>query len=88
MTTNKMLIKAPVMANGKTPINFPNTKGEFEHLTSESSIARANWLSVCSRGAAEERYEHILKSYDLPIKGDTNAKRQALREFIGLTPPA
>ena len=36
---------------------------------------------------AEERYEHLLKSYNLPIKGDTNAKREALREFIGLTPP-
>lgn len=24
-----------MMANGKTPQNFPNTKGEFDHLTSE-----------------------------------------------------
>ncbi|RPD63526.1 hypothetical protein L227DRAFT_497473 [Lentinus tigrinus ALCF2SS1-6] len=67
VTTNKMFIKAPMMANGKTPQNFPNTKGEFEHLT-------------------KERYEHLLKSYNLPIKGDTAAKREALREFIGLTP--
>lgn len=35
---------------------------------------------------AEERYEHLLKSYGLPIKGDTAAKRQAVREFLGLSP--
>ncbi|KAH9886643.1 hypothetical protein C8Q73DRAFT_657839 [Cubamyces lactineus] len=69
VTANKMAIQAPVMANGKTPPNFPNTKGEFEHLT-------------------KERYEALLKGYNVPIKGDTNAKREALREFIGLTPPA
>ncbi|KZT39207.1 hypothetical protein SISSUDRAFT_1032853 [Sistotremastrum suecicum HHB10207 ss-3] len=28
-------IKAPPTASGKTPKNFPNTKGEFEHLTRE-----------------------------------------------------
>ncbi|PSR77464.1 hypothetical protein PHLCEN_2v7895 [Hermanssonia centrifuga] len=56
------------MANGKTPQNFPATKGEFEHLT-------------------KERYEFMLKSYGVPIKGDTAAKRQTLREFIGLSPP-
>ncbi|KAI0651015.1 hypothetical protein C8Q79DRAFT_896747 [Trametes meyenii] len=65
---NKQLITPPVMANGKTPPNFPNTKGEFEHLT-------------------KERYEALLKAYDLPLKGDTNAKKEALREFICLTPP-
>ncbi|KAI0673264.1 hypothetical protein C8Q78DRAFT_946665, partial [Trametes maxima] len=65
---NKQPITAPVMANGKTPLNFPNTKGEFEHLT-------------------KERYEALLKAYDLPLKGDTNAKKEALREFICLTPP-
>lgn len=37
--------------------------------------------------AAEERYEALLKGYNLPVTGDTNAKREALREFIGLTPP-
>ena len=37
--------------------------------------------------AAEERYESLLKAYNVPIKGDTAAKREALREFIGLTPP-
>ncbi|EMD31089.1 hypothetical protein CERSUDRAFT_120136 [Gelatoporia subvermispora B] len=34
----------------------------------------------------KERYEQLLKSYGQPIKGDTNAKREAVREFIGLTP--
>ncbi|KAI0076859.1 hypothetical protein K474DRAFT_1597146, partial [Panus rudis PR-1116 ss-1] len=33
----------------------------------------------------KERYEALLKAYNQPIKGDINAKREALREFIGLT---
>ncbi len=33
---------------------------------------------------AEERYEGLLKAYDQPIKGDTAAKREALRIFLGL----
>ncbi|KIP01942.1 hypothetical protein PHLGIDRAFT_20569 [Phlebiopsis gigantea 11061_1 CR5-6] len=65
--TNKVKLTPLVMANGKTPQNFPVTKGEFEHLT-------------------KERYELLLKSYGQPDKGDTAAKRQALREFIGLSP--
>ncbi|KAM5539522.1 hypothetical protein V8D89_006794 [Ganoderma adspersum] len=69
VTSNKMAIKAPTMANGKPPQNFPSTKGEFEHLT-------------------KERYEHLLKSYDVLPQGDTKAKREQLREFIGLTPPS
>ncbi|KAI0920680.1 hypothetical protein AcW1_002349 [Taiwanofungus camphoratus] len=64
---NKMAIQPLVMTNGKTPANFPATKGEFECLT-------------------KERYEHLLKSYDQPIKGDTAAKREAIREFLGLPP--
>ncbi|KAH9943634.1 hypothetical protein B0H21DRAFT_823618 [Amylocystis lapponica] len=32
----------------------------------------------------KERYELIMKAYGLPIKGDTTAKREALREFLGL----
>ncbi|KAI0045805.1 hypothetical protein FA95DRAFT_85598 [Auriscalpium vulgare] len=32
----------------------------------------------------KERYEAMLKAYGLPVKGDTNAKREALRVFIGL----
>lgn len=64
---NKTPISPLVMANGKTPANFPGTKGEFERMT-------------------KERYEHLLKSYDQPVKGDTAAKRQATREFLGLPP--
>ncbi|KAI0712898.1 hypothetical protein C8Q72DRAFT_220379, partial [Fomitopsis betulina] len=52
-------------ADGKPIINFPGTKGEFEHLT-------------------KERYEHILKSYGQPAKGDTAAKREATRQFLCL----
>jgi hypothetical protein len=32
----------------------------------------------------EERYEAFLKAYGLPIKGDTDAKREALRLFTGI----
>ncbi|GBE86773.1 hypothetical protein SCP_1000150 [Sparassis crispa] len=34
----------------------------------------------------KERYEEFMKAYGLPIKGDTNTKREVLREFLGLTP--
>ncbi|KAL0945221.1 hypothetical protein HGRIS_000733 [Hohenbuehelia grisea] len=65
VTVSKMPIKALPTAGGKPPLNFPATRGEFEHLT-------------------KERYEDILKAYELPIKGDTAVKREALRSFIGL----
>ncbi|KAI0061022.1 hypothetical protein BV25DRAFT_1827268 [Artomyces pyxidatus] len=39
---------------------------------------------MCGRWCAEERYEGLLKAYGLPVKGDTNAKREAVRVFIGL----
>ncbi|KAH9023318.1 hypothetical protein EDB84DRAFT_1440999 [Lactarius hengduanensis] len=32
----------------------------------------------------KERYEALLKAYDQPIQGDTAAKREALRMFLGL----
>ncbi|KAG2105450.1 uncharacterized protein F5147DRAFT_547360, partial [Suillus discolor] len=32
----------------------------------------------------KERYEAILKAYGLPIKGDTDAKREAVRVFVGI----
>ncbi|KAG1844717.1 hypothetical protein F4604DRAFT_1492465, partial [Suillus subluteus] len=32
----------------------------------------------------KERYEAILKAYGLPIKGDTDAKREAVRAFVGI----
>lgn len=32
----------------------------------------------------KERYESILKAYGLPIKGDTDAKREAVRTFVGI----
>lgn len=32
----------------------------------------------------EERYEAILKVYNLPVKGDIEAKRQALRVFLSI----
>ena len=36
ITSNKQTLFALPMSNGKAPQNFPATKGEFEHLTSES----------------------------------------------------
>lgn len=75
------------MANGKTPQNFPATRGEFEHLTSAYMLLARPVFSVTDGelGCLEERYEFLMKSYGIPIKGDTAAKRQALREFIGLS---
>lgn len=35
VTVSKLAIKPLIMANGKTPQNFPATRGEFEHLTSK-----------------------------------------------------
>ncbi|KIK45438.1 hypothetical protein CY34DRAFT_78075 [Suillus luteus UH-Slu-Lm8-n1] len=32
----------------------------------------------------KERYESILKAYGLPIKGDTDAKREAVRLYVGI----
>lgn len=32
----------------------------------------------------KERYETILKAYGLPLKGDTDAKREAVRIFVGI----
>lgn len=32
----------------------------------------------------EERYEALLKAYGQPLKGDTEAKREALRAFAGI----
>ncbi|CCM05268.1 uncharacterized protein FIBRA_07479 [Fibroporia radiculosa] len=66
ISSNKTQVKPLPMANGKPPVNFPGTKGEFECMT-------------------KERYEHLLKSYGQPAKGDTAAKRQAIREFLGLS---
>lgn len=43
------------------------------------------WEAGCSRtSSAEERYEGLLQAYDQPIEGDTAAKREALRIFLGL----
>ena len=44
-------------------------------------------LNIVHLNSPEERYEFLLKSYGVPLKGDTAAKRQTLREFIGLSPP-
>lgn len=46
VTANKHLIKAPVLANGKPPPNFPNTKGEFEHITSMSPSSPRAWAGA------------------------------------------
>ena len=80
----KNAITPPPTADGKPIINFPGTKGEFEHLTSTSLFFSCIPIHVC---CTEERYEHILKSYGQPAKGDTAAKREATRQFLCLPQP-
>lgn len=84
ITTNKTFLTPIAMANGKPPPNFPATKGEFEHLT--SACTSQSKFEPYADLLEEERYEQLMKSYGIPIKGDTAAKRQAVREFLGLTP--
>lgn len=83
-----MQIKAPPTKAGKPPPNFPSTKGEFEHLTSKSDIysERCN-LSVLNEtnSIPEERYDGILKAYDITVKGDVTVYRERLRAFLGLS---
>jgi hypothetical protein len=78
-------LKAPVGTDGKPPPGFPATRGEFEHITSQCSFFPSVWngplIAWCD---LEERYESILKAYGLPIKGDTDAKREAVRTFVGI----
>lgn len=83
VTVSKMAIKPLIMTNGKMPPQFPATRGEFEHLTSKLGL---NKVRVCCKLIAftEERYEALMKSYDIPISGDTAAKRDALRSFVGI----
>ena len=57
-------------------------------MSRAAARVRVPGLGGDADAAAEERYESLLKAYNVPIKGDTAAKRQALREFIGLTPPS
>lgn len=134
VTVSKLAIKAPIMANGKPPPQFPATRGEFEHLTScvfsvfllcflrqahmlpytfpfvrscrnlsghstrappPPNIPITHWMlsyfcaiaiteSYLLISFVEERYEALMKSYNIPIAGDTAAKREAIRSFIGL----
>ncbi|CAL1698650.1 unnamed protein product [Somion occarium] len=75
----------PRLLNGNVPLN----KNQIHPLPMANGKAPPNFPAT--KGEFEhltkERYESLLKSYGVPIKGDTNAKRQTLREFIGLTPP-
>ncbi|TFK45321.1 hypothetical protein OE88DRAFT_1640084 [Heliocybe sulcata] len=32
----------------------------------------------------KERYEGLMKVYDIPVKGDTDTKRETVRQFLGL----
>lgn len=45
---------------------------------------RSGSRTVPSFVLAEERYDVLLKAYNLPVEGDTAAKREALRIFMGL----
>ncbi|KAK7684370.1 hypothetical protein QCA50_012317 [Cerrena zonata] len=75
----------PRLLNSTVPLN----KTPIYALPTANGKAPPNFPAT--KGEFEhltkERYEHLLKAYNVPAKGDTNAKRQTLREFIGLTPP-
>lgn len=86
-------VKILPMKNRKFPSNFPATRGEFEHLTSTYTFsfdpAFFRFLALTgsihsSCVSAEERYEALMASYDVPISGDTAAKRETLRIFLGI----
>lgn len=80
-TIMKATLMTPVTAGGKPAPGFPSSRGEFEHITSKSPPdASLAPLTRCT----EERYEALLKAYGQPLKGDTAAKRDALRSFAGI----
>ncbi|KZV89452.1 hypothetical protein EXIGLDRAFT_837247 [Exidia glandulosa HHB12029] len=45
--------------NGKTPINFPSTKGEFEHITRERYAELLKAYGLSTAGEKEERRERL-----------------------------
>ncbi|EJD39858.1 hypothetical protein AURDEDRAFT_171132 [Auricularia subglabra TFB-10046 SS5] len=49
----------PVGLNGKTPSNFPNTKGEFEHITRERYAELLKAYGLSTAGEKEERRERL-----------------------------
>ena len=77
-----MPIMALTTASGKPPPDHPKTKGEFEHLT--STIWHSFKIGRLLTYGTEERYEGLLRAYNQPVEGDTAAKREALRIFLGL----
>ncbi|KAJ8519134.1 hypothetical protein ONZ45_g3861 [Pleurotus djamor] len=64
------------------------SKMPIKHLPTASGKPPPNFPAT--KGEFEhltrERYEEIMKVYDIPLKGDVNAKREALRAFLGLPP--
>ncbi|EJD04871.1 uncharacterized protein FOMMEDRAFT_166628 [Fomitiporia mediterranea MF3/22] len=62
------------------------SKGAIKPIVDKSGKVPAQFPAT--RGEFEhltrERYEGMMKAYGLPITGDTNAKRNAVRTFIGL----
>jgi hypothetical protein len=82
--TSKSTILAPPTANGKPPPGFPATKGEFEHLTRMHPLFVRYYTILPNLTCKGERYEALLKAYGQPLRGDTAAKKEATRVFLGL----
>ncbi|KIJ61723.1 hypothetical protein HYDPIDRAFT_115532 [Hydnomerulius pinastri MD-312] len=75
----------------RLPARLHNSRATIMKATLKTPVA-ANGKPApgfpTSRGEFEhitkERYEALLKAYGQPLKGDTEAKREALRAFAGI----
>ncbi|KIJ18041.1 hypothetical protein PAXINDRAFT_161591 [Paxillus involutus ATCC 200175] len=75
----------------RLPARLHNSRATIMKATLKTPVAANGKPAVgfpASRGEFEhitkERYEAPLKSYGQPLKGDTEAKREALRSFAGI----
>jgi len=60
-------IKAPPISPGKTPKNFPSTRGEFEHLTRERYEGILNEYGVKHSGDVHEKRETLRAFLGIPV---------------------
>ncbi|KAH0833868.1 hypothetical protein J3R83DRAFT_11035 [Lanmaoa asiatica] len=75
----------------RLPVRLHNSRATIMKATLKTPITAGGKPAAgfpTSRGEFEhitkERYEGLLKAYGLPLKGDTDAKREALRTFSGI----
>jgi len=60
-------IKAPPISPGKIPKNFPNTRGEFEHLTRERYESILDEYKVKHSGDVHEKRETLRAFCGIPV---------------------